>query len=105
MQKLRKLIHFLILDTYFRPEPLPDRVFRGKFMVLSDKWSMELANQNSLRFQHKARDYRERINLTLRRSDLREAYEGSEILALDGYVARPRELPFLILRLHLKQRG
>lgn len=71
-------------DTYFRPEPLPDRVFRGKFMVLNDKWSMELANQNSLRFQHKARDYRERINLTLRRSDLREAYEGSEILALDG---------------------
>ncbi|XP_064555858.1 uncharacterized protein LOC135440544 isoform X3 [Drosophila montana] len=70
--------------TYFRPEPLPDRVFRGKFMVLNDKWSMELANQNSLRFQHKARDYRERINLTLRRSDLREAYEGSEILALDG---------------------
>lgn len=53
-------------------------------MVLNDKWSMELANQNSLRFQHKARDYRERINLTLRRSDLREAYEGSEILALDG---------------------
>lgn len=78
--------------------------------MLNDKWSMELANQNSLRFQHKARDYRERINLTLRRSDLREAYESSEILALDGYVARPREkrrnkLPFLILRLHLKQRG
>ncbi|XP_037725052.1 uncharacterized protein LOC119556725 isoform X2 [Drosophila subpulchrella] len=70
--------------TYFRPEPLPDRVFRGRFMVLNDKWNMELANQNSLRFQHKARDYRERINLTLRRSDLREAYEGSEILALDG---------------------
>ncbi|XP_043071703.1 uncharacterized protein LOC6564668 [Drosophila grimshawi] len=70
--------------TYFRPEPLPDRVFRGKFMVLKDKWTMELANQNSMRFQHKARDYRERINLTLRRSDLREAYEGSEILALDG---------------------
>ncbi|EDX17403.1 GD16890 [Drosophila simulans] len=70
--------------TYFRPEPLPDRVFRGRFMVLNDKWSMELANQNSMRFQHKARDYRERINLTLRRSDLREAYEGSEILALDG---------------------
>ncbi|XP_030378692.1 uncharacterized protein LOC115627212 [Scaptodrosophila lebanonensis] len=70
--------------TYFRPEPLPDRVFRGKFLVLNDKWSMDLANQNSLRFQHKARDYRERINLTLRRSDLRDAYEGSEILALDG---------------------
>lgn len=46
---------------------------------------MELADQNSLRFQHKARDYRERINLIIRRSDLREAYDGSEILGLDGY--------------------
>lgn len=76
--------HQTIPDTYFRPEPLPDRVFRGRFMVLNDKWSMELSNQNSMRFQQKSRDYRERINLTLRRSDLREAYEGSEILALDG---------------------
>lgn len=45
---------------------------------------MELADQNSLRFNHKARDFRERINLIVKRSDLREAYEGSEILALDG---------------------
>ncbi|XP_067641759.1 uncharacterized protein [Eurosta solidaginis] len=70
--------------TYFRPEPLPDRTFRGKFLVMNDKWSMELADQNSLRFNHKAREFRERINLVVRRSDLREAYEGSEILALDG---------------------
>ncbi|XP_037931965.1 uncharacterized protein LOC119666754 [Teleopsis dalmanni] len=70
--------------TYFKPEPLPDRTFRGKFMVLNDKWSMDLADQNSLRFQHKSRDYRERINLVVKRSDLREAYEGSEVLALDG---------------------
>lgn len=75
---------FLYADTYFKPEPLLDRVFRGKFQVLNDKWSMDLANQNSLRFQQKARDYRERINLLLRRSDLKEAYDGSEILALDG---------------------
>ena len=45
---------------------------------------MDLANQNSLRFQQKSRDYRERINLLVRRSDLKEAYDGSEILALDG---------------------
>ncbi|XP_037920886.1 uncharacterized protein LOC119657837 isoform X1 [Hermetia illucens] len=73
--------------TYFRPDPLPERVFRGEFRVVSgDEWSMELADQNSLRFQHKARDYRERINLIIRRSDLREAYDGSEILGLDGTV-------------------
>ncbi|XP_075157572.1 uncharacterized protein LOC142230832 [Haematobia irritans] len=71
--------------TYFKPEPLSDRIFRGKFQVLNDKWSMDLANQNSARFQQKSRDYRERINLLVRRSDLREAYEGSEILALDGF--------------------
>ncbi|XP_058977756.1 uncharacterized protein LOC131802178 isoform X2 [Musca domestica] len=71
--------------TYFKPEPLSDRIFRGKFQILNDKWSMDLANQNSLRFQQKSRDYRERINLLVRRSDLREAYEGSEILALDGF--------------------
>jgi hypothetical protein len=53
-------------------------------VVEGDSWSSELADQNTLRFQHKSRDYRERINLVIRRSDLRDGYEGSEILALDG---------------------
>ncbi|KAG4075762.1 hypothetical protein HA402_003588 [Bradysia odoriphaga] len=71
--------------TYFKPDTLPERVFRSKFRVINgDVWSSDLADQNSLRFQHKARDYRERINLVIRRSDLRESYEGSEVLALDG---------------------
>lgn len=61
-------------------------MFRAKFRVINgDVWTSELADQNSLRFQHKTRDYRERINLVIRRSDLRESYEGSEVLALDGY--------------------
>lgn len=68
-----------------RPDPLPDKIFRAKFKVVDgDTWSPELADQNSVAFQQKARDYRERINLLLRRSDLKESYEGSEILALDG---------------------
>lgn len=72
-------------DTYLRPEPLPERVFRAKLRVTKgDAWTPELADQNSLRFQHKTRDYRERVNLVIRRSDLRESYEGSEVLALDG---------------------
>lgn len=45
---------------------------------------MDLADHKSQRFQSKGRDYRERINLVIRRSDLREAFERSEILALDG---------------------
>lgn len=72
-------------DTYLRPDPLPERVFRAKIRVTKgDAWTPELADQNSLRFQHKTRDYRERVNLVIRRSDLRESYEGSEVLALDG---------------------
>lgn len=72
-------------DTYLRPEPLPDRIFRARLRVIEgDRWTPELADQNTLRFQHRARDYRERINLIMRRSDLREPFEGSEILALDG---------------------
>ncbi|XP_053678140.1 uncharacterized protein LOC128728538 [Anopheles nili] len=71
--------------TYLRPEPLPDRIFRARLRVVEgDRWTPELADQNTLRFQHRARDYRERINLIMRRSDLREPFEGSEILALDG---------------------
>lgn len=77
---------FLFAVTYFKPDTLPERVFRAKFRVINgDTWTSELADQNSLRFQHKTRDYRERINLVIRRSDLRESYEGSEVLALDGY--------------------
>uniref|UniRef100_A0A182S918 Atrial natriuretic peptide-converting enzyme n=1 Tax=Anopheles maculatus TaxID=74869 RepID=A0A182S918_9DIPT len=75
----------LSIDTYLRPEPLPDRIFRARLRVIEgDRWTPELADQNTLRFQHRARDYRERINLIMRRSDLREPFEGSEILALDG---------------------
>lgn len=74
-----------IPDTYLRPEPLPERVFRAKLRITAgDAWTPELADQNSLRFQHKQRDYRERINLVVRRSELRDAFDGSEVLALDG---------------------
>ena len=81
--QLKCLFKFSV--TYFKPDPLPERVFRAKFRVINgDAWTSELADQNSLRFQHKTRDYRERINLVIRRSDLKESYEGCEVLALDG---------------------
>ncbi|XP_055595404.1 uncharacterized protein LOC129746008 [Uranotaenia lowii] len=71
--------------TYLRPEPLPDRIFRARFRVIDgDYWTPDMADQSSQRFQTRSRDYRERINLIMRRSDLRDPYEGSEILALDG---------------------
>ncbi|XP_055622880.1 uncharacterized protein LOC129766374 isoform X2 [Toxorhynchites rutilus septentrionalis] len=81
--------------TYLRPEPLPDRIFRGRLRVVEgDNWTSELADQNTPWFQQRARDYRERINLIMRRSDLREPYEGSEILALDGNEGEPLTLHF-----------
>lgn len=79
------MILLQLSDTYLRPEPLPDRIFRARLRVVDgDSWIPELADQSTPRFQQRARDYRERINLIMRRSDLREPYEGSEILALDG---------------------
>ena len=53
-------------------------------VIEGDSWTPELADQNTAKFRHRAKDYRELINLIIRRSDLREPYEGSEILALDG---------------------
>lgn len=76
----------LFSDTYLRPNPLPERVFRAKLRIIQgDAWTPDLADQNSSKFQHKCRDYRERIDLVVTRSDLKESYEGSEVLALDGY--------------------
>lgn len=47
---------------------------------------MSMADHKSLKFQRKSQDYREKINSVLRRSDLRDAFIDSEVLALDGYV-------------------
>lgn len=47
---------------------------------------MNLTDQNSYEFLEKAREYRERINLVISRSDFRKYYDGCEILALDGHV-------------------
>lgn len=47
---------------------------------------MNLTDQNSIDFFEKAREYRERINLLVSRSDYRKYYDGCEILALDGRI-------------------
>lgn len=41
---------------------------------------MSLTDQNSVDFVTKARDYRERINLLISRSDFRKYYDGCEVL-------------------------
>ena len=60
---------------------------------------MNYTDQNSLDFFEKAREYRERINLLISRSnDFKTFYDGSEILALDGKVIDDKDIfPNLIV--------
>lgn len=68
-------------------KPAPNRIFRGRIRVIQgDYFAMNLTDQNSIDFLEKAREYRERINLVISRSDFRKFYDGCEILALDGKV-------------------
>lgn len=76
---------FVSLDSYLHPGPLPNRTFQGRFTVINgERWISAFADQNSPSFKSSSRDYRERLNLVIRKSDLRDPFEGCEILALDG---------------------
>lgn len=78
---------FLLLDLFLHQRPQPNRIFRGRIRVIEgDYFVMNLTDQNSSEFIEKAREYRERINLLISRSDFRKYYDGCEILALDGHV-------------------
>ncbi|KAK7865066.1 hypothetical protein R5R35_007193 [Gryllus longicercus] len=71
--------------TFLATEPAGERSFRGSFRVVrGDAFSPELADPATLQFRRRARDYRERLNLVFRRSDLQPAFVGTEVLALDG---------------------
>lgn len=66
-------------------------MFRAMFQVVrGDTFSPELADPTTEQFRIRARDYRERLNLVFRRSDLRPAFLGTEVLALDGSVPLER---------------
>jgi 3',5'-cyclic AMP phosphodiesterase CpdA len=74
-------------DTFLSADPPGERVFRAMFRVVQgDAFSPELADPATEQFRIRARDYRERLNLVFRRSDLRPAFLGTEVLALDGSV-------------------
>uniref|UniRef100_A0A336LL32 CSON010371 protein n=1 Tax=Culicoides sonorensis TaxID=179676 RepID=A0A336LL32_CULSO len=76
---------FYLGYEYLRTGPLPNRTFQGRFTVINgERWTSEFADQNSFKFKSSSRDYRERLNLVIRKSDLRDPFEGCEILALDG---------------------
>lgn len=80
---LRLCLFFI--DNLFKFTALPERIFRAKLRVTNgDNWTTELADQSSLRFQHRAQFYQDAINQMINRSDLKEGYKRSEVLALDG---------------------
>lgn len=69
----------------FRYETLPERVFRAKMRIIEgDRWTNELADQSSLRFQHRAKFYQDSIDVMINLSDLKDGYKKSEVLAFDG---------------------
>lgn len=64
---------------------MPERVFRGKLLVTDgDRWTTELADQSSLRFQYRSKYYADGIQSIILKSDLKEGYKRTEVLALDG---------------------
>uniref|UniRef100_T1H9A8 Uncharacterized protein n=1 Tax=Rhodnius prolixus TaxID=13249 RepID=T1H9A8_RHOPR len=78
------------LTVYITYKYLPEenrqvRTFRGVFTVTKgDVFTMELADPVTDVYRIKARDYRESINLWLRRSELRPTFQYTDILAFDG---------------------
>jgi hypothetical protein len=83
--KCKLFLLCLFTDTFLSSDPPGERVFRAMFRVVrGDSFSPELADPATEGFRVRARDYRERLNLVFRRSDLRSAFLGTEVLALDG---------------------
>nr|XP_018912555.1 PREDICTED: atrial natriuretic peptide-converting enzyme-like isoform X2 [Bemisia tabaci] len=79
------LMFYQFKDTYTRLHPGSEQEFRASFRVLEgDKYSEDLNNPSSPEFKTRARYYKEGVNLIFRRSILKAAYLGTEILALDG---------------------
>lgn len=82
----RNYVIFLYFsDIYYKSDGMAERIFRGKLRVIDgDTYTPELADQSSLRFQHKAKFYQDGIDAIINQSDLKVGYQKSEVLALDG---------------------
>lgn len=81
------MLFFHVLDIYYKSDGMPERQFRGKLRVIDgDTYTPELADQSSLRFQHKAKFYQDGIDAIINQSDLKAGFQKCEVLALDGYV-------------------
>ncbi|XP_034940783.1 atrial natriuretic peptide-converting enzyme [Chelonus insularis] len=71
--------------TLLISDPPGDQVFLATFRVTDgDSFTIDLADPSTEAFRIRAREYRDRLNLAFRRSNLRISFISSEILALDG---------------------
>lgn len=78
-------ICYCFADNLFKFDSLPERIFRAKLRITGgENWTMELADQSSLRFLYRAKFYQDAIDQMMNRSDLRQGFKKSEVLALDG---------------------
>lgn len=53
-------------------------------MTDGENWTTELADQSSLRFLYRAKFYQNAIDQMMNRSDLKQGFKRTEVLALDG---------------------
>lgn len=84
---LNLIVFSCVSDIYYKSDGMPERLFRGKLRVIDgDTYTPELADQSSLRFQHKAKFYQDGIDAIINHSDLKAGFQKCEVLALDGYV-------------------
>lgn len=79
------LILLIFLDTFLVADPPSDQVFLAAFRVTAgDSFAADLADPSTEAFRIRVREYRDRLTLAFRRSNLRVSFIACEILALDG---------------------
>ncbi|XP_066594436.1 atrial natriuretic peptide-converting enzyme [Prorops nasuta] len=75
--------------TFLTSDPPSDQIFLGTFRVTKgDTFTQDLADPSTEAFRIRAREYRDRLNLTFRRSWLKHSFLTAELLALDGVEGR-----------------
>ncbi|KAL1451793.1 hypothetical protein WDU94_006139 [Cyamophila willieti] len=82
---------------YLSLEPGGERLYRGMFQTSSDSediFTSDLSDPSTARYQTLAKDYRDVINILFKKSQLKSAYMGTDILAFDGSEGFPLVVHF-----------
>ncbi|KAI5720493.1 hypothetical protein M8J77_007523 [Diaphorina citri] len=82
---------------YLTLEPGGERRYRGMFQTSRDGdqiFTSDLSDPSTARYQTLAMDYRDLINILFKKSHLKSAYMGTDILAFDGNEGFPLVVHF-----------